>query len=624
MALLIEDYAFIGDTQTGALVGRDGSIDWLCLPRFDSPACFAGLLGTDDNGHWRIAPRDVAPHDLSVHRSYRGDTLVLETEMTTPTGVVRIVDAMPIADETDADDQHEVVRLVEGVRGRVAMRSELRLRFDYGSVVPWVRRLDGCIVAVAGPDAVALATPAETYGRDMATYSDFDIRAGEVVPFTLTWHPSHLPPPRALRTEQSINLVEHTESWWSTWIAQSTYDGDWQDAVRRSLLTLKGLSYTPTGGIVAAATTSLPEAIGGERNWDYRYCWLRDATITLLSLVGAGFDQEAARWREWLLRAVAGDVRELQILYGIAGERRQTEYELPWLPGYEGSKPVRVGNAAADQLQLDVYGEVIDALHVARRHGLRSDVTRPEDRIGDGAGLDPSWPLQQQMLGYLEGAWQQPDDGIWEVRGPRRHFTHSKVMVWVAFDRAVRAVQEDGLPGDAERWARARDAVRADVLANAWNPTRNAFTQSYGSHDLDAAVLQMPLVGFLPADDPRMLATTEAIERELMDDGFVRRYETATGEHEVDGLHGEEGAFLACTFWLAEVLAMRGDTDRGAELFDRLLGLRNDVGLLAEEWDPHRQRMTGNFPQAFSHVPLVTTASHLSTARHLRTGTLSR
>ena len=624
MSLLIEDYAFIGDTQTGALVGRDGSIDWLCLPRFDSPACFAALLGSDENGSWRIAPRDVAPADLAVRRTYRGDTLVLETEMTTPTGVVRIVDSMPIADADDPDDQHEVVRLVEGVRGRVAMRSELRLRFDYGSIVPWVRRLNGCIVAVAGPDAVALSTPAETTGRDMATYSDFEVSAGEIVPFTLTWHPSHQAPPRTLRVEETLSVVDRTEAWWSTWIGQSTYDGDWQDAVRRSLITLKGLSYSPTGGIVAAPTTSLPEAIGGERNWDYRFCWLRDATITLLSLVSAGFDDEASAWRQWLLRAVAGDVSQLQILYGIAGERRNTEYTLPWLSGYEASQPVRIGNAAAGQLQLDVYGEVLDALHIARQHGLHADVTRPEDRTGDGARLDPSWPLQRQMLGYLEQAWQQPDEGIWEVRGPRRSFTHSKVMVWVAFDRAVRAVEEAGLPGDAAQWARVRDAVHADVVANAWSEKRRAFTQSYGSTALDAAVLQMPLVGFLPADDPRVVATTDAIERELMADGFVRRYETSEGSHDVDGLHGEEGAFLACTFWLSEVFAMRGDAERAVELFDRLLGLRNDVGLLAEEWDPHRQRMTGNFPQAFSHVPLVTTAAHLSSARHPRTGTLSR
>jgi GH15 family glucan-1,4-alpha-glucosidase len=623
VALSIEDYAFIGDTQTGALVGRDGSIDWLCLPRFDSPACFAALLGSDENGSWRIAPHGVAPADVSVRRAYRGDTLVLETEFSTPTGTVRLIDAMPIADDGKVADQHEVVRLVEGVRGRVAMRSELRLRFDYGSIVPWVRRLDDCIVAVAGPDAVALSTPAATVGRDMATYSDFEVVAGEVVPFTLTWHPSHLPPPRPVRTEESINVVERTEAWWSSWMAQTTYDGEWQDAVRRSLLTLKGLTYMPTGGIVAAATTSLPEAIGGERNWDYRYCWLRDATITLLSLVRSGFEEEASAWREWLLRSVAGDVRELQILYGIAGERRIEERTLPWLSGYEGSEPVRVGNAAAAQLQLDVYGEVLDALSVARRHGLRSDRTRPEDRTGDGTVLDPSWPLQQQMLGYLETAWQQPDEGIWEVRGPRRHFTHSKVMVWVAFDRAVRAVEELGLPGDARRWARLRDQVREDVLTNAWNPDRNAFTQSYGSTALDAAVLQMPIVGFLPADDPRMVATTAAIERELMADGFVRRYESMPGMHDVDGLHGEEGAFLACTFWLAEVHALRGDVDRGAELFDRLLSLRNDVGLLAEEWDPKRRRMTGNFPQAFSHVPLVNTASYLSTAEHPRTGTLS-
>jgi GH15 family glucan-1,4-alpha-glucosidase len=620
---LIEDYAFIGDTQTGALVGRDGSIDWLCLPRFDSPACFAALLGSDDDGCWRIAPRDVDPADVAVRRAYRGDTLVLETEFTTPTGVVRLVDAMPVAGDDEADE-HEVVRLVEGVRGRVAMRSELRLRFDYGSIVPWVRRVGDLIVAVAGPDAIALHTPVPAEGRDMATFSDFEVTAGEIVPFTLTWHPSHRPPPRPVRTEHTINLVEQTEAWWSSWIAQSTYDGDWQDAVRRSLLTLKGLTYQPTGGIVAAATTSLPEAIGGERNWDYRYCWLRDATITLLSLTAAGFEGEAGAWREWLLRAVAGDVSQLQILYGIAGERRITEYPLPWLPGYEGSAPVRVGNAAAGQLQLDVYGEVLDALHVARYHGLHGDRTRPADRTGDGAALDPSWPLQQQMLDYLEKAWQQPDEGIWEVRGPRRHFTHSKVMVWVAFDRAVHAVIDGGLPGDAARWARARDAVHADVLAHAWNPDRNAFTQHYGSTALDAAVLQMPMVGFLPADDPRVIATTDAIERELMADGFVLRYETAPGTHEVDGLRGQEGAFLACTFWLAEVLAMRGDLDRGMELFDRLLGLRNDVGLLAEEWDPRRQRMLGNIPQAFSHVPLVNTAAYLSSARHPRTGTLSR
>ena len=590
MASLIEDYALIGDTHSAALVSRDGSIDWLCLPRFDSPACFAALLGDENSGRWRIAPVDSV---VSVTRRYRGDTLVLETDMTTASGTVRIVDAMLPRAGT-----HAVLRLVEGLSGRVRMRSETRFRFDYGSIVPWVRRRDEhTLTAIAGPDAVTLRTTAPMEGHDLGTFSEFEVAAGQSVPFSLTWYPSHQPTPPALAVRQ---MIAQTEAWWTDWMAGCTYDGLYQPAVRRSLITLKALTFAPTGGIVAAVTTSLPEHIGGVRNWDYRYCWLRDATITLLALLDAGFTSEALAWREWLLRAVGGDPSRVQIMYGVAGERRLTEYEVPWLRGYENSLPVRVGNGAVDQFQLDVYGEVLDALHVARA-------------TTSSAGGDDSWQLQTKLMEFLETGWRKPDEGIWEVRGPRRHFVHSKVMAWVAADRAVKGILESGLPGPIERWLALREDIHREVCARGYDAERGTFTQFYGSKELDAALLYMPLVGFLPATDPRVAGTVATIERELADDGFILRYTTAE-DGSVDGLPAGEGAFLACTFWLADNYALAGRVEEAKELFERLLSLRNDVGLLAEEFDPRLGRMTGNFPQAFSHVPLVNSARTLTDA----------
>jgi GH15 family glucan-1,4-alpha-glucosidase len=585
VTLRIEDYALIADTQTAALVGRNGSIDWLCVPRFDSPACFAALLGDEDNGYWRIAP---AGDVTGTARRYRGETLVLETEFTTAEGTVRVVDGMPPR-EGDLD----VIRLVEGVQGSVAMRMDLAVRFGYGRTVPWVRRIDALWSAVAGPDALALYTPVELQGRDLRTVGEFTVRAGDRVPFVLQWHPSH----QAGRPRLDASAaIEQTAAWWEAWAGRCQYDGDWYDAVMRSLLTLKALTYGPTGGIMAAVTTSLPEHIGGVRNWDYRYCWLRDATFTLYALMTAGYRDEARAWRDWLLRAVAGRPSELQIMYGAAGERRLPEMTLPWLPGYEGSTPVRIGNAAVDQFQLDVYGEVMDALHQARRIGLA-----PEPA---------AWALQRAMMEFLEGNWAEPDEGIWEVRSERRHFVHSKVMAWVAADRAVKAVERFDLEGPVERWRRLRHDIFDEVCAKGWDSHRQTFTQYFGSSELDASLLMMPLVGFLPADDERMLGTVRAIESELCENGFVHRY-SHTG---VDGLPGGEGAFLACTFWLADNYALAGRHDEAVETFEQLLALRNDVGLLAEEWDVSAARQLGNFPQAFSHVPLVNTARNLSRA----------
>jgi GH15 family glucan-1,4-alpha-glucosidase len=584
MALPIEDYAVIGDTQTAALVGRNGSVDWLCLPRFDSAAMFAALLGTEQHGHWLIQP---AAQVRAVRRRYRGDSLVLETEFDTDDGTVRLVDFMPPRGASP-----DVVRIVEGVRGRVAMTMRLRLRFDYGQVVPWVYREDGDLVAVAGPDAMWLRTPVRTYGRDLTTHADFSVGPGDRAPFVLTWRASHLPPPDPI---DPIHELGATEGWWHGWMSGCTYEGQWRDAVVRSLLTLKALTYAPTGGIVAAATTSLPEQLGGVRNWDYRYCWLRDATITLQSLLYSGFQAEALAWRKWLLRAIAGDPAEMQIMYGVAGERRLTEYIADWLPGYDGN-PVRIGNAAAKQFQLDVYGEVMDALHQARRAGLKR--------------RDPSWALQVKLMEFVAAHWTEPDEGIWEVRGESRQFTHSKLMAWVAADRAVKAVDEFGLGGPVARWRDLRDRIRADILAHGYDERRGTFTQFYGSAELDAALLMVPLVGFLPATDERVRGTVAAIERELLRDGFVQRY-TQPPEG-VDGLPPGEGAFLACSFWLADNYALSGRGDEARELFERLLDLRNDVGLLAEEYDPKAGRLVGNFPQAFSHVPLIDTARNLS------------
>jgi GH15 family glucan-1,4-alpha-glucosidase len=585
VALPIEDYAVIGDTQTAALVGKDGSIDWLCFPRFDSAAIFAALLGTEQHGRWLLAP---ASEVRGVRRRYRGETLVLETEFETDEGAVRLIDFMPPRGEAP-----DVVRIVEGVRGRVSMCMELRLRFDYGHVVPWVYREQGDLVAVAGPDAIWLRTDVETYGRDLTTYADFSVGAGDREAFVLTWRASHLPRPEPINPPEELGA---TEGYWQGWVSACTYDGEWRDAVVRSLLTLKALTYAPTGGIVAAATTSLPEKLGGVRNWDYRYCWLRDATITLQSLLYSGFQSEAHAWRKWLLRAIAGDPAELQIMYGVAGERRLEEYVAEWLPGYDGH-PVRIGNAAAKQFQLDVYGEVMDALHQSRRSGLKP--------------RDPSWALQVKLMEFLAAHWKDPDEGIWEVRGGSKQFTHSKLMAWVAADRAVKAVEDYGLRGPAKRWRKLRDDIAHEILDKGYDPDRNTFTQYYGSKELDAALLMIPLVGFLPCNDERVRGTVAAIERELLQDGFVQRYTQIPGDT-VDGLPAGEGAFLACTFWLADNYALMGRRDEACEVFERLLALRNDVGLLSEEYDPKAGRLVGNFPQAFSHVPLIDTARNLS------------
>jgi GH15 family glucan-1,4-alpha-glucosidase len=585
MAGLIEDYAVIGDLQTAALVCRDGSIDWLCLPRFDSPACFAGLLDTAEAGHWTLAP---VSGGRTSRRRYRGDSLVLESEWDTPEGTVRVIDLMPVRGQAA-----DVVRIVEGVTGRVRVRSELRLRFDYGSVMPWVRHAGTSMAAVAGPDAVRLVTTVPVHGEGGATLAEFEVSPGDRVPFVLTWSPSHEPEPAPV---DPFAALDGTEAFWATWMEQCTYDGQWPEAVRRSLLTLKALTYAPTGGIVAAVTTSLPEALGGSRNWDYRYCWLRDATFTLQALLGSGFVDEARAWREWLLRAVAGDPADLQIMYGLDGSRRLPEYELPWLAGYEGSSPVRIGNGAADQYQLDVWGEVLDGLHVARESGLGSSTE--------------GWDLQRALMDFLEGHWDEPDNGLWEVRGPQRHFVHSKVMAWAGTDRMVKAVEHFGLDGPADRWQALRAQIHAEVCEKGWDADKGSFTQTYGSPELDAALLLIPRVGFLPWDDARVTGTVQAVERELLQDGFVRRYRTEAG---VDGLQGEEGAFLACSFWLVDAMHGLGRTTDARELFERLLALRNDVGLLAEEWDPVTGRQVGNFPQAFSHEPLVVSATELST-----------
>jgi GH15 family glucan-1,4-alpha-glucosidase len=584
----IEDYALIGDTQTAALVGRDGSIDWWCVPRFDSGAAFAALLGKPEHGRWLLAP---AGGIREVTRTYRGDTLVLETTFHTDDGDVRITDCMPIRGSTV-----DIVRQVEGLSGRVPMHMELIVRFDYGSIEPWVYRTNDGLRAVAGPDSLLLQTPIHTHGAGKTTVADFVVDAGAKVPFVLAYHPSHAPAPRHFDADRAI---ADTARWWRRWSEQCTYDGEWRDAVMRSLITLKALTFAPTGGIVAAPTTSLPEWLGSVRNWDYRFCWLRDATLTLISLSLGGYHEEALAWRDWLLRAAAGDPDDLQIMYGVAGERRLTEFTLDWLPGYRSSRPVRVGNAASEQFQLDVYGEVMGTLYRTRR--LIPDIGQHQD----------SWQLELELMSVLERQWRRPDDGIWEVRGPRSHFTHSKGMAWVAFDRAVRNVTELGLDGPADRWARQRDEIHAQICTEGFDPELNAFTQAYGSKRLDASVLLLPMSGFLPGDDPRVIGTVEAIERSLMHDGFVARYETdPTGA--VDGLPRGEGTFLPCSFWLADNRAIIGREESARELFERLLSLRNDVGLLAEEYDPAGGRQLGNFPQAFTHVCLVTTAAHLA------------
>jgi GH15 family glucan-1,4-alpha-glucosidase len=584
MPLRIEDYALISDRLSAGLVGRDGSIDWLCFPRFDSDAVFAALLGTDEHGHWRLAPRSGG---MCTRRSYRPDTMILESVWETPSGTVRVTDFMP-----ERGEAPDVVRIVDGVAGSVDLRSELRLRFGYGDVIPWVRHVDGMIAAVAGPDSVWLTSDVPHHGKHFASIADFTVRAGERRSFVLTWHPSYQPRPRPVEPGSAL---EETERFWLDWAAQCTYQGDYRDAVVRSLMTLKAVTYAPTGGIVAAPTTSLPEDLGGVRNWDYRFCWLRDAAFTLQALVRTGYIDEACAWREWLLRAIAGAPGRLQILYGVAGERRVPELTLPWLPGYEASVPVRIGNAAVEQHQLDVYGEVMDTLWLARTFGLPPN--------------EASWLMQQGLMDWLEGGWREPDEGLWEVRGNREHFTHSKILAWVAADRAVRTVRQAHLDGPVERYSRLAEEIHADVCAKGYDADRQTFTQYYGSRSLDASLLLIPQLGFLPPTDERVRGTLRAVQRELSVNGLLRRYDT--GER-VDGLPGSEGAFLACSFWLVDALVLDGQVGEGRRLFEYLLSLSNDVGLLAEEYDPVAKRFLGNFPQAFSHLGLVNTARNLT------------
>jgi GH15 family glucan-1,4-alpha-glucosidase len=581
----IEDYAIIGDCETGALVSRAGSIDWLCWPRFDSGACFAALLGSPENGRWLLAP---AAATTRCTRRYRGDTLILETDYETPDGAVQVVDFMPLRG-TNAD----LVRTVTGKRGRVAMRTEIAFRFDYGEIVPWVSRLDdGSLRAIAGPDMLVLRSEVELRGEELTTVGDFTVGEGQSVSFVLTWGPSHLPPPTAAEPGPAL---EDTEKFWRDWSARCTYKGEWRDAVMRSLLTLKALIYRPTGGMVAALTTSLPESLGGIRNWDYRYCWLRDATLTLLALMDAGYYDEAQAWRDWLLRAAAGSPSQVQIMYGLGGERHLREWEVPWLPGYENSKPVRIGNAAHEQLQLDVYGEMMDALHQARVGGMKESVE--------------TWHLQRALIEHIARVWQRPDHGLWEVRGPTQHFTHSKVMAWVAVDRAVKSAEQFQLEGPLDEWRALRQTMHDEICREGFNARLGCFVQAYGSSIVDASLLLMPQVGFLPATDRRVRATIEQVERHLLVDGFVLRYDSEATD---DGLPAGEGAFLACSFWLADDYMLLGRHDDARALFERLLTLRNDVGLLSEEYDPPRRRQIGNFPQAFSHVALVDTAFNLA------------
>jgi GH15 family glucan-1,4-alpha-glucosidase len=585
MSVPIEDYALIGDCETAALVSRAGSIDWLCWPRFDSGACFAALLGAPEHGRWLLAPADATARSS---RRYRGDTMILETEFETPSGCVLVIDFMP-----PEDRRSNIVRTVVGKRGRVDMKTEIIFRFDYGSIVPWVSRLDdGSLRAVAGPDMIVVRSDVELRGEHLTTVGEFAVSEGDEVSFVMTWGPSHLEPPRAADPKQSLQV---TERFWNDWARTCTYRGEWREAVMRSLLTLKSLTYRPTGGIVAAPTMALPEYLGGVRNWDYRYCWLRDATLTLLALMDAGYYSEAEEWRDWLLRAAAGSADQVQIMYGLSGERLLREWDIPWLPGYENSQPVRVGNAAHGQMQLDVYGEVMDALHQARLGKLPESVD--------------VWELQKALADHLEKIWRTPDQGIWEVRGRPQHFTHSKVMAWVAIDRAVKSAEQCKLDGPIDRWRALRDEIHADVCENAFNSRLGAFVQAYGSDLIDASLLLMPLVGFLPATDSRVRKTVECIEKELLVGGLVLRYDSEATD---DGLPAGEGAFLACSFWLADNYMLLGRHDDARQMFERLLGLRNDVGLLAEGYDPRLKRQVGNFPQAFSHIALLSTAFNLS------------
>lgn len=582
----IEDYALLGDCETAALVGRDGSIDWLCMPRFDSGACFAALLGTPDNGRFLLAPAAGGP---AVRRRYRPDTLILESDHETPEGAVTVIDFMP-----PRTAEPDLVRIVAGTRGRVPMRMELVPRFDYGSIVPWTHAIPGGVRAIGGPDSLLCHAGVEVRIEDRATTADFTVSEGQRIPFSLTWHPSYEPAPSVLDAEE---VLSRTDRFWREWTGKCEAGGEWRDAVVRSLITLKALTHARTGCLVAAATTSLPEKLGGIRNWDYRYCWIRDATFTLYALLASNHQEEARAFREWLLRAVAGSADRLQIMYGIAGERRLPEMDLPWLPGYEGSAPVRTGNAAAAQRQWDIYGELLDTMLQCRRAG-----------IGDGQA---DFELERTFLERFETAWQEPDEGIWETRGPPQHFTHSKVMAWVAFDRAVKQAERFGLEGPVDRWRALRSAIHAEVCDRGFDRKRGAFVQAYGSDLLDASLLMIPLVGFLPASDPRVAGTVRAIEEDLMEDGLVRRYLRMAGG---DGLPPGEGAFLPCSFWLADNLALQGRRTEARALFERLLALRNDVGLLSEEYSMSMNRMLGNFPQAFSHVGLINTARNLSAA----------
>jgi GH15 family glucan-1,4-alpha-glucosidase len=582
----IEDYAFLSDTQTAALVGRNGSVDWLCFPRFDSGSCFAALIGEPKNGRWLLAPTDDS---ATTTRKYRGDTLILETTFETKDGSVRLIDFMP-----PRGTNPDIVRIVEGIRGQVSMRMELVIRFDYGDIVPWVRKCGDRLEAIAGPNALALRTLIETHGEDLTTVAEFEVAKGERVPFVLTWYESHEHPPRAINPEDALR---DTERYWNDWAGCCRYTGKWSEAVTRSLIVLKGLTYAPTGGIVAAATTSLPEKIGGVRNWDYRYCWLRDATFTLFALTRSGFVEEARAWRRWLLRTIAGSPSQMQILYGTRGERRLPEFEVEWLAGYENSKPVRVGNAASTQFQLDVYGEVMSSLYHAHQAGIEIEET--------------DWALQIGLMKFLESHWEEPDEGIWEVRGGRKHFTHSKMMAWLAFHRAVQLIEKGGMPAKDHlgRWKRIRDQIHRQACERGYNAKVKAFTQYYGSDALDASLLMAPMIGFLPIEDERVRNTIAAIERDLLVEGFVLRYKPH--EENVDGLPGDEGVFLPCSFWFATCLNMLGRKKEACELVERLLSLRNDLGLFSEEYDPREKRFLGNFPQAFTHVALISTVHFL-------------
>jgi GH15 family glucan-1,4-alpha-glucosidase len=588
MAARIEDYGLIGDCETAALVSRDGSIDWLCWPRFDSSACFAALLGEAGNGRWIVAPKSENPR---IKRRYRPDTLILETSFATKEGEVTLIDFFPLR----ADGSH-IVRLVVGKRGAVRMHTELVIRFDYGESIPWVQRTDdGALVAISGPDKVVLYTPVQLRGEGMTTVAEFTVAAGQTMSFVLMHTQSHLPAPEPV---DALDALRRTQDFWEGWSAarQDNRAADaYASAVTRSLITLKALIYSPTGGIVASPTTSLPEWIGGPRNWDYRICWLRDATLTLLALMNSGFYEEARAWRDWLLRAAAGSPSQMQIMYGLAGEKRLAESEIPWLAGYEGSAPVRIGNAAAEQLQIDVFGEVMDALHQARVGSLRNPAE--------------GWDFQRALIAHVEDIWSSADEGIWEVRGGRQHFTHSKVMAWLAFDRAIKSAETFGLEGPVDHWRMLRGAIHREVCEKAFNCDLGAFVQAYGSNNLDASSLLIPAVGFLPPTDKRVIGTIEAIERRLMPDGFVLRYDT--GETD-DGLPPGEGAFLACSFWLADAYVLLGRQRDAQTLFERLLLLRNDLGLLSEEYDPGAKRLLGNFPQAFSHIAMVNTAHNIA------------